>query len=182
MTPVQAVSKTKLPAAIVVLLVACLAGCGGGSKATSVAGETGSSATSSDGSETSGGDTASARGFIARADAICGETNAQLASTQTKASPQGVAARVVEHQAIERKANGRLAQLTPPAGIASTWRKLLGYRRSLANQLGLLAAAARRRAAASVKLLGASKKKLHGELRRVATNAGFTDCARVGSS
>jgi hypothetical protein len=166
----------------VIVVVACLGGCGGGAKTTSAAGKATSSSTSSDAPGKAADSSGSTRGFIARADAICRETNAKLARTQPKGeSPDQVAAAVVENETIERKANGRLAQLTPPATLAPTWSKMLGYRRSLANQLGSLAAATRNHATASVTSLGGSKKKVHGELRRLATNAGFKDCAKVGS-
>lgn len=58
---------------------------------------------------------------------------------------------------------------------------MLSYRQSLANQLGSLAAAARSQSTASVKRLAASKRRLRGELRQLATSAGFKDYTRVGS-
>jgi hypothetical protein len=171
-----------LTGAILVLLVACLAGCGG-SKSTSSAGGTTSSASSGAASGTRTRDSASTREFIARAEAICRETNARLVRTGAKRKgPHQLPAAVVENQSIERGANRRLAQIGPPADLAPAWRKMLGYRRVLATQLGLLAAAAKRQSADSVKSLGASKKKLHNELRRLAKKSGFTDCAKVGSS
>lgn len=155
-----------------------IAGCGGGSSnaATETAARSVSRTTLT--SPGSGGRTA----FIARADAICRETNVKLAQTKSKGeSPEQVAATVVENETIERKANGRLAKLTAPASLAAAWRKMLGYRRVLADQLGSLAAAARSHSTPSVNSLSASKKQLHGQLRRLATKLGFQDCAKVGS-
>jgi hypothetical protein len=164
------------------LVVACLAGCGSGSKDAATAGETTASPGASNGLKASGGGSVPREQFIARADAICRTTNARLARTTPKGrSPAQIAAAVGENETIERSSNGRLAQLTAPSGLASTWAKMLGYRHQLANQLGSLAAATRRHATAPVKLLSASKKRVHGELRQLATRAGFKDCAKVGS-
>jgi hypothetical protein len=168
---------------VIVLAGAPLAGCG--SKTASTVRQPTSSASADAGSAgagTSTGEALSRSSLIAHADAICRETNAKLARTQAKGEgPEQVAAAVVENETIERKANGALAKLTPPAELASSWKKMLGYRRSLADQLGSLAAASRNHATASIKALGASKKKLHGDLRQLATKAGFKDCAKVGS-
>jgi hypothetical protein len=167
---------------LVVLVLAGLAGCGGGAKRTSAAGKVASSSSSRAASATSSGDSSvSTRDFIAHADAICREANATLARTPKAESRAQVAAAVVANETIERKADGRLAQLTPPAALASRWSRMLGYRRVLANQLGALAAATRTNATASVNSLASSKKRVHGELRRLATMAGFKDCAKVGT-
>jgi hypothetical protein len=166
-----------------IVLAALAAGCGGGAKATGTASRASSSVASGAGSDTNAPPNAGPKAtFIVRAEGICRHTNAQLANTKPKgASPEQVAAAVIQNETIERKANGLLAKLSPPGSLAANWRKMLGYRRSLANQLGSLAAAARNHAATSVKLLGQSKKRLHGQLRRLAASAGFKDCAKVGS-
>jgi hypothetical protein len=155
-------------------------GCGNGSRATDASRPNSSVSSRPDSSGASAGSSRSK--FIASADAICRQTNAQLAAVQSKGrGPDQIAATVVEHETIERRAAGRLARLTPPAEIVSTWTRMLGLRRSLANQLGSLAAAFRNRATASIKLLGASKKRLHSQVRQLASSAGLKDCVKVGS-
>jgi hypothetical protein len=166
----------------VVLVVACLAGCGGGSRDAATARGATASPGAGSGLKSSRGGSLSRAQFVARADGICRTTNAELARTTPKGrGPANIAAAVVENETIERSSNSRLAQLTAPAELASTWTRMLAYRRRLADQLGSLAAAARREATASVKALSASKKRVHGELHELAARAGFKDCAKVGS-
>jgi len=56
----------------------------------------------------------------------------------------------------------------------------VGYKRSLANQLGDLAALVRRGATAPLSALRKSKDRLYKQLAEVASKAGFKDCATTG--
>lgn len=122
------------------------------------------------------------RSFVAQADPLCRETNQQLArsSAQGKSKGPDLVAALIRNETIERRAMGRLAKLTPPAGLVPDWRKMLRYRQSLADQLGRLAAAVRVKAKASEEHLISAKKRSHRQLREVAGKAGFKDCAKVG--
>jgi hypothetical protein len=122
----------------------------------------------------------STRSFITRTDAICRAANGKLArSKATSKKPSAIAAVVRQNQAIEQKALDRLAKLQPPARLSSDWQKMVGYRRSLAQQLGVYASALDL-GVKSYGGLAASKKKLHAQLREVGGRAGFRDCAKLG--
>jgi hypothetical protein len=119
--------------------------------------------------------------FIEQADPICRKANVLLAQSSAKGKkPAELAVAVVANEAIERKAAAELAHLTPPPALASAWTKLLGDRRELANGLGNLAAAVKRQDQTALPASGKSKKKLHADLTKVASAAGFKDCSKIG--
>jgi hypothetical protein len=119
--------------------------------------------------------------FIAQADAICKKANVRLAHSGPKGEKTAeLVAGVVENETIERKAVAELGGLKPPAALVSAWTKLLGDRRGLANGLGNLAAATKREDQAALSSLGPPKEKLHADLTKVASAAGFKDCAKIG--
>jgi len=165
--------------AMLALAIFPVAGCGGKSSM-GTAGPAGKSVplgtTSGQGESTP-----SAKRFIALADRICHEVNLQLAHSSAKGKKRaGFIAALIRHETIERRAIGELAGLAPPPALAAAWRRVLGYRQSLANQLGTLAAAMKRRANASEDALVNSKKQVHRQLREVAGKARFKNCAKVG--
>jgi hypothetical protein len=165
--------------AMLALSAFAIAGCGGNSS-TGRAGPTGKSAplgtTSGQGESTSPG-----KRFIALADRICHKVNLQLAHSSAKGKKRtGFIAALIRNETIERRAIGELAELAPPIVLAAAWRRVLGYRRSLANQLGALVAAMQRGVKASEDALVNSKKQVHRQLREVAGRARFKDCAKVG--
>lgn len=167
--------------AMLTLAASLLAGCGGKSSAGTV-GATGKAAPSGASSGQSSRDISpSEKRFVALADPICHEVNLQLARSSAKGKKRaGFIAALIRNETIERRAMGELARLTPPPALAAAWRKVLGYRRSLANQLGTLAAAMQRKAKASEEALVNSKKQVHRQLREVAGKDRFKDCAKVG--
>ncbi len=164
-----------------------LAGCGGkssaGNSSISSASATSKSASSSTDTGRRSGIDSSEKQFIALADPVCRKISTELArSSRVTVTPQapGFAAGLIKNETIERRGNVGLAKLTPPLTLRPEWRKMLGYRRVLANQLGAYAAAIERKAKASEEALAGGKKQAHRQLREVAGKAGFTDCAKVG--
>jgi hypothetical protein len=171
------------------VLALVLAGCGGKSdasrstappasaKGTSSAAQTTPAPTTS---TQAPAPTSSSKQFVAQADAICRKANARLARSKAKSrQPSDVAALIQGNQAIEQEAIGRLAKLGAPAELLPAWHKMLGYRRTLADQLGVYATAVGL-GVKQLSSLAASKKKLHAELLKVGREAGFKDCAKIG--
>jgi len=159
---------------LVCLLV--LAGCGGGAKKSS-SNTTGGLATAA---RPTAPDSSSRGQLIARAEVICRQLNTAL-STNAPAS-QTVAEIVRKgpaRAALEQRAVRELRRLTPTASIAGAWRRVLGYRRTLANELAQLVGYARRNDLAGIKSLAVSKQHAHRALYQVATHAGFKACAVV---
>ncbi len=160
------------------LLALSFAGCGSGSS-TAGPGST-ASATSTAGAATGGSDSRSR--FVARADAACKRINAEILAIKSRHTTAAEIKRVVPHTlSIERKALGELAALTPPASIASDWRRMLGYRRTLAGELAQLLALAKQNGGTSIEPLVVSKRRTHRALSKTATGAGFKDCSKIGS-
>ena len=154
------------------------AGCGGKSDVSSSSGA--GAGTPSGGRKTAPRPAVSKRQFVAQADAICRRVNAELADSRVKGErPAELAALIVRNEAIERKAAGELARLTPPPGLASDWARLLGYRRSLATQLGEFAAAVRS-GKRQFPALAKAKERLHADLLETAVHVGLKDCAKTG--
>ncbi len=161
------------------LLVLVLAGCGGKSGASNPSNEGMITAAATNQTPTPPNAGSEPR-FIARADEICRRGNQRLTRSQPKGKQlTDLAAMVVQNETIERKTAGELARLVPPAKIAPAWTKMLGYRRSLANELGYFAAAIRR-GEKKFPRLAQSKKQLHGDVVQVGSRAGFRDCAKIG--
>jgi hypothetical protein len=166
------------------LVVAVFAGCGGKSSTTS---STTSAASLHTATGSNLGKSSTARQLIAMADAICRESKAQLVRSDKRFYGEKhrqqraeLAAHVVRNETIERRTTGELAKLTPPSDLAPAFGKIVEYKRSLANQLGDLAALVRRGATASFSTLRKSKDRLSKQLAEVASKAGFKDCAIAG--
>ncbi len=108
--------------------------------------------------------------------------NAEIVAIKARGSSAAEVIRVVPRTlSIERKGLDELAGLDPPASIAGDWRRMQGYRRTLASELGELLVLAKQNDGTSVKPLLASKKQAHKALSQAATGAGFKDCAKIGS-
>jgi hypothetical protein len=117
--------------------------------------------------------------LIAHGDAICRRLNAELAKAKA-IDTQEILRVVPRNVSLERKSLEELSHLVPPASITTDWKRILGYRRSLANELVALLRRARQHDAAAVAALTASKKREHAALRETATRHGFKDCAELG--
>jgi cell division inhibitor SulA len=115
--------------------------------------------------------------LIVHADAICLRLNTELART---AGTGIIAQSAPLHARLEKAALRELGTLTPPASLARDWAKILGYRRTLADELLTLSRAAKANDLAAVRALGVSKLRVHKELTQTAKRDGFTDCATVG--
>jgi hypothetical protein len=164
----------------VALLSLAAPGCGGKSDVSSSVGK--STSTAAETGQTSASVSAkSEQSFIAQADAICRTSNVRLAHSKAKGEKTAeLVAGVIANETIERKALAELGGLSPPPGLASVWKKMLGDRRDLANGLGNLAAATKREDQTALPALGKQKDKLHADLTKVASAAGFKDCSKIG--
>jgi hypothetical protein len=121
--------------------------------------------------------------FIAAADAICGRLNAAIADPLgTVLNDTNLARLAPAHALLEKKAVSELGRLKPPESLASDWLKLLAYRRTLAKELAEVGAAAKAHDAASIKKLGASKKRVHRQLEALAARDGFGPCGEAGGT
>lgn len=173
--------------ALLVLVVIALpiAGCGGGSgtaaSSQSGASTSGSPAKPGGSGTSSSGAPLSKSQLVAQADAICKRINAEIASVKAKSKSTPEILRIVPRNlALEQKAVSELSTLNPPVSLVHDWRQILGYRRTLVNQLAELVRDAKRHDASAVKALVSSKTRVHELLRQAATHSGFKDCARVG--
>jgi hypothetical protein len=160
-----------------------IVGCGGGASTAGTASSASTTDTTSagaKGTQARGTHTSESR-FIAKADAICHGVNLELASVKPKSKGLKEIARLTPHNvAIEGIALIKLAKLDPPTSLAHDWQQMLGYRRTLADELSKLARSANQEDEAALKALAASKKRTHASLGTLATRDGFKDCAKVG--
>jgi hypothetical protein len=180
---------------VLVLAIFPLAGCGGksnattagaGTNATTLTSSAGKSATTEAGSSESSSAADSEKRFIAAADPICRHVNVQLArssaqgGTKTARERARYVAALLRNEGLERRSTGELARLTPPPALAADWAKMLGYRRTLASQLGELSTALAHKDKVAQQDLISLKKERHQLLREVAGKDGFKDCATLG--
>jgi hypothetical protein len=117
--------------------------------------------------------------LVQAADAICRRLNAEiLIPADARDLPKSVS--VVPHnEALELRAVSELGKLTPAPALAHEWARFLARRRTLATQLGALAADVRRGDASAERALIAAKKGAHGAMRAIATRMGLSDCSRI---
>jgi hypothetical protein len=156
-----------------------VSGCGGGSG--SVAATNSSGTATGPSTHSTNSPSPANTHFIAQADAICKRINSELGSIKANsASAQEVKRVVPRHAAAERRGLAALERLAVPSALARSWREVLADRRTLANELDQLVEATKTGDSAATKALAASKKRVHGELLKTATGAGFRDCGRVG--
>ena len=119
--------------------------------------------------------------LAASADAICKRVNAELTAVKAKSASVAEIVRIVPGRALsERKAVTELSKLTPPSSLAHDWQLIIGYRRTLADELTALALAAQSKDNVKIKALSASKLRAHALLLAAAKRAGLTECGRVG--
>jgi hypothetical protein len=117
--------------------------------------------------------------LIDAADTICRRLNAEIGSRK-KLSLQDIVGVAPRNEAHEQRAVRELDKLTPPPVLARQWRRFLAYRRTLAQQLGMLAADGKRFDTHAIERVIAAKKRAHGVLRTAATRMGLGDCAHIG--
>jgi hypothetical protein len=162
-------------------LALVVGGCGG-SSATAGSSSTSVGTTSAQRSDPSrGGGAVAGSTQLAVAEAICNRVNTSIAASKpANASLPEIARIVPRNAAIERRAAAELTKLRPPASIARDWRLVLGYRRTLAAELGTLVSDARRQDLAAIKVLSAAKRRVHQELLATASRAGLKECGRAG--
>jgi hypothetical protein len=129
------------------------------------------------------GDKAAKSGFISAADSICNRLNLAIADPPgTVLNDAKLAKLAPRHAVLEKKAVGELGRLVPPASMAPDWAKILAYRRTLAEQLAQLGAAAGAKDAAAIKKLAAAKGRVHHQLETLASHDGFHVCGTASSS
>lgn len=171
------IAKRGLPMVLVLLAVALpIGGCGGGSSAGSAAQADAHGGTAAKPSAGSG----EAR-FIVKADAVCGRINKKIEAIKAKSASPGEVKRIIPLTlSIEQHGLVALEQLEPPASLARDWRRMLGYRQTLARELAQLLELARKNDGTSLKPLSASKKRVHNALAKAAAADGFRACAKIG--
>jgi hypothetical protein len=160
------------------VLALAAAGCGGKSDPLRSSGKGAATTVKENAPATPAG---SAQRFIVQAEAVCARANAEIAAIKANGASATEVIRVVPPTlAIERRGIGELEKLRPPDSLAGSWRRMLGYRRTLATQLAQLLEIAEKNDGTSIKALASSKKRAHAGLTGVSTEAGFKNCAKVG--
>lgn len=163
----QRVSRVCAFAAAAVVVSLAAAGCGGSGQAQRA-------------SRSPSGDSAAAAELIAGADAICKRLDTELAAaTPTHLDIKEIARSAPGNAALERIAVSELARLTAPPSLARDWSQILALRRTLADELASLGRYAKANDVEAVATLGASKKRVHERLFKLATRDGFHYCSQV---
>ena len=125
-------------------------------------------------------DSTAAAELIAGADAICKRFDAQLAAaTPAHLDMRAIARSAPGNAALERIAVSELARLTAPPSLARDWSQIIAYRRTLANELARVGRYAKAGDVGAVAALGASKKRVHDLLFKLASRDGFRYCSQV---
>jgi hypothetical protein len=131
--------------------------------------------------------TAAKSGVLTRAElalkaaSICKRVDAEVNAVKAKNVSVAEIVRIVPARAAsERKAAIELSKLAPPASLTHGWRRIVAYRRTLANELAELVRAARKNEAARIKVLSASKLRERRLLLTAAKRTGLTECGTVG--
>jgi hypothetical protein len=119
--------------------------------------------------------------LITRADVICKRLNVKIASAKPKNQGIREIARLSPiHARLEQAAVAELDKLTPPSAIATSWRRIIAYRRALAEELVKLGRYAQANNVSAVRALAASKRRTHKRLLTLALRTGFKACSLVG--
>jgi hypothetical protein len=176
-TPRARRHHTSLIAAAVAAVA--IAGCGGGtgtntagtSASTSAASTTGSTQTTTEGQPAA----------VTQANAICQRLNKQIESEgEIKATITEIERYVPRHIIAERQVVRELQALRPPARLAAVWRRLIGYRQTLAAELSQLERAAKANDTRAINALASSKKRVHSRLRTLAEKHELAACGQIG--
>jgi hypothetical protein len=117
---------------------------------------------------------------IARADAICKRLNTEFAESRPIRTMADIARSVPHRAAVELRVVEELSALAVPAGRIQGLKRIIAYRKALAQELAELGMRAKRDDSAAVQTLGKSKARLHKKLREAARAAGFTECGSTG--
>jgi hypothetical protein len=169
----QSVREATVFSLVLIAVAPVIAGCGGGS---------GSAAQNSAATTATTARPQSRSPFIVRADAICGRVNAEIVSVKASSQSAREITRVASrHLSLERQGLGELEKLAPPSALASGWRRILSYRRTLADELTKFVNDTRRNDQSAVKTLIASKKRVHVSLRKSAAANGLATARALDS-
>lgn len=118
--------------------------------------------------------------FIAQADALCERVNRAVAAAGAGRPAESPSRTAYAHAAAERAAVAELSKLTPPPALRSQWQEILGYRRTLAQELQQYATDVRSAAGSGTQALEREKTSTHRYLREAGMRAGFEACSTVG--
>jgi hypothetical protein len=168
-----------------VATLVAITGCGGG-KGSSVSTQGGALATTPTGAHSTPAPASSSRPqsrkqFVATVEAICKQTNDEIAAHKARSSTDAEVVRVVPtHIRVERGGLAALERPSPPQSLKGAWERILGVRRTLTDELERLVDAVRNGRKKVVPYLILSKKHSHQLLNRTATQAGFRACAKLG--
>jgi hypothetical protein len=119
--------------------------------------------------------------FVLATNAICSRMNREFAAHEPASQADHEIARLSPiRAALERRTVAELSKLSPPVRLAPEWRRILGYRSTLADELQHLGIEAKLGDNRAIAALVASKKREHGTLHTVALRTGLVGCAVVG--
>jgi hypothetical protein len=119
--------------------------------------------------------------LVAQADTICKRVNTEIEAVVPKNQSRKEVLRVVPRNVgIEQRGLRELEKLTPPASFAADWRKMLGYRRVLAEELAGFVADEKRGDEAAAKARFTVKERTHVTLETTGRSSGFKHCGSVG--
>jgi hypothetical protein len=170
------------------LIAAALAGCGSSSKETTTASTpaTTTAASTSTPPPTTTASTTTAQtvptgGVFPTAEVICARLNTAIAGEHTTVKGLAeLAASAARIGLLEKAALNELTKLAAPSTIAPEWRKVLLYRRILAENFGKLHVDAEHSEIKKFGALNASSRAAQAKLGAIATHAGLKACAQAG--
>lgn len=176
--------RTRLPAALSVIAVLAVVGCGsskGGSSGTVSSGV--ASAGPSTPAPSPKGPALSLAQLRARADAICAQVNRRFVSKKNVIRSQADAARAAsERAAVEQAALAKLHGLAPPTQFAPVYNELLLMRTVLAEDTSKLGKYAAAGAGQQEAPLFVSSNAVLQQLEQYAQKNGFHECGRLGGA
>ncbi len=167
--------RTRFSALALTAVTLAAAGCGGSQETKS---HGGASTRSSSTTGQAGATRSVSAGFIARADAICARTNAELyASPVTKA--QGYAIVAPQYAVYFRTETAELSKLTPPTPMANDWRQIVGGFQMVSEDLAKVGENLQKHAAKAAGSLFTAANTTREHIIAIAARDGFKDCARA---
>jgi hypothetical protein len=159
--------RTNVSAFILIALVAAMTGCGGSS-----------------GPATSGRPESSAvaqpqrSAFTSGAQAICSRRHHDLAGLR-RAKLSRLPALAAKRSAVEQRVIGEMEALDAPSELASTWRQIIVYTKTLAGDTAKLGEDARSRDLKGLRIVAAASEGTLRQLAGVAGGAGLKECAQT---
>ena len=116
--------------------------------------------------------------FIAKGEAICARTNAELSSSVVKSHQDLL--RVLPQAAIYDKTEAQeLSRLVPPSALAQSWTQIVNDFQRFGEYSDRVAEYARANDRKSQQSLTTTAEKLHEKVAALAKRDGFNECAQI---